>query len=569
MKRAAGITVGVLVLLATSGSALAATDTLVTSGAPQAPGTFPQNKQNEPGLALDPSHPTRIVAGANEEIDNALCGGSDCSFTPGVGDSGLYFSLGQTLGFNQPTYTGFSARLSPPGGPGAYPGPIGSVPWYWESGLVADGDPTLTFGPRPDSHGRFSWSNGSRLYYSNLTANTATERRDQTFKGFEAIAVSTADNVEAAAAGGSAGKAAWTRPVVVSSERQTRKTFSDKPTVWADNAASSPYFGRVYDCYIQFKNESDNTPAPIVVGHSADGGKTWTRPVRVSPAPTGGAKNKDRQGCDVNTDSRGRVYAAWWSTKSGQSMLLLARSDDGGDSFDKPRPIASVVDVGVPDKATTDIVFDGYAGARTDSFPVMDIANGAPTGQGASNKIAITWADARHGLNHEEALVEYSTNRGDSFSAPDSVAQAGDRPGFPAIALSPNGQRAYVVYMGFTAPFRETTSQPRPMQGVVRSGLATPGSAFTTLHRGTSGDARGASSNDLTDEFLGDYNWIAATNSSAVAVWNDVRAADDCPAIDAYRQSLIDGTPIPPPAPNACGNRFGNSDIYGARVASP
>jgi hypothetical protein len=356
---------------------------------------------------------------------------------------------------------------------------------------------------------------------------------------------------------------------VISQARQSSTTFSDKPTIWADNAATSPFFGRVYDCYTQFKSQQANGPAPIAISHSTDGGATWSRPATLS-ASVNNKNGSGRQGCDVNTDSKGRVYAVWESTKNGTSSVqLMSRSDDGGVTFDSPRQIASVVDVGVPDKATTDFVFDGYAGARTDSFPSLDIANGAPSGQGASNKIAISWADARHGVNHEEALVEYSANRGDTFSAPDSVAQAGDRPDFPAIALSPNGQRAYVVYDGFTAPFRTTTSDPRPMQGVVRSGLATPGSAFTTLHRGASGDARGSSANALDSEFLGDYNWVAATNGDAVAVWNDVRSADDCPAIDAYRQSLIDGAPITKPAPNACGNRFGNSDVYGVRVAAP
>jgi hypothetical protein len=107
---------------------------------------------------------------------------------------------------------------------------------------------------------------------------------------------------------------------------------------------------------------------------------------------------------------------------------------------------------------------------------------------------------------------------------------------------------------------------------VVRSGTPTPGDTFTTEHRGTSGDARGSSANALDSEFIGDYNWIVATNSFAVATFNDVRAADDCHPIDVYRQALIDGstTATPPapndPAPDGCGNRFGNTDIYGVKV---
>jgi hypothetical protein len=61
-----------------------------------------------------------------------------------------------------------------------------------------------------------------------------------------------------------------------------------------------------------------------------------------------------------------------------------------------------------------------------------------------------------------------------------------------------------------------------------------------------------------------------ATNDFGAAVWNDARNADDCPAIDAYRQSLTTNTPLPTPNPRVdCPERFGNTDIDGARVADP
>jgi hypothetical protein len=53
-------------------------------------------------------------------------------------------------------------------------------------------------------------------------------------------------------------------------------------------------------------------------------------------------------------------------------------------------------------------------------------------------------------------------------------------------------------------------------------------------------------------------------------VWNDVRRAADCPAIDAWRLSLRTGTSAPRPAPQAdCPAPFGNSDIFGAAVTDP
>ena len=70
---------------------------------------------------------------------------------------------------------------------------------------------------------------------------------------------------------------------------------------------------------------------------------------------------------------------------------------------------------------------------------------------------------------------------------------------------------------------------------------AGPG-AWTTLHRSPVGDPRASSQNDLQAEFLGDYVYADATNTYGTGVWNDVRAGQDCPAIDTWRQELRDGT---------------------------
>jgi hypothetical protein len=553
-------------------------DTRVNVGSPTTP--FPQNKQNEPGLAVDAHNPLVLAAGSNDEIDIEACNAGDptiCPFTLGVGTSGIYFSFDGGHTWVQPTYTGWTARdcLGPaPCTP--HVGPIGTLPKYFESGLVSDGDPALAFGPRPDSSGHFSWANGSRLYYANLTSNFSALRSEEAFQGSEAAAVSRTDNLAAAAAGNAS---AWFAPVIVT--RQNAALFSDKEGIWADNAESSPFFGNVYLCNVAFRGVGLGfTPEPVVFTRSTDGGSTWTNHRQLSAA-TNNNQTGGRQGCAVRTDSGGVVYVYWVGTdiQTRQTVFFQARSFDGGVNFERPSPVAVVQGVGLFDPNTGRFSFDGVAGARTDSFPSVDIANGAPTGTDATNEIALAWSngptpsDTNPGPN-EQALVQFSLNKGVTWSAPVNAAPAGDRPDFPAVAISPNGTDLYITYDNFLQPWQHSAlSPPRLMQGVVRhADVGTGGvpGAWADLHRAPTGDARGSSQNGLTAEFLGDYNYAVATRTFGAATWNDVRNAADCAAIDAFRQSLVVGAPIAPPAPNTvCPATFGNSDIFGESFPDP
>jgi hypothetical protein len=522
------------------------------------PTPYLPNAVNEPALAIDANHPTVLAAGANDLVDSAPCNGSSCDLTPDIGISGIYFSLNQGESWVQPTYTGLTARSGTP-----QPGPINTLPWYYENGMSSHGDPALAFGPRPDANGSFSWANGSRLYYANLAFPIAGRAP---FTGASAVAVSRTDNVAAAAAGD---KGAWMAPVIVT--RQNPALLSDKEDIWADNAATSPHFGNVYVCNVAFRSIG-GAPEPVVFSRSTDGGATWRQ--RQLSAATNNAQTGGRQGCAIRSDSTGTVYVVWEGTDihTRQSVFYLARSFDGGNNFERPRAVVDVVDVGVPDPVSGRIVFDGYAGTRTDSFPSLGVANGAPTGAGATNTLVLTWPDARNGLNHEQALVRTSTNQGLSWSAPVNAAEAGDRPDNPAVAISPTGSDLYLVYNGYLQPFQTTTANPRRMQGVVRHANLSAGGAvgaWSTLHRGAVGDARGTT-RTLNREAVYDYNYAAATRTYGAAVWMDVRNAADCPAVDAYRQSLIDGTPIAAPSPlTDCPAQFGNEDIYGGTYLDP
>src|SRR5262249_34808060 len=212
-------------------------------------------------------------------------------------------------------------------------------------------------------------------------------------------------------------------------------------------------------------------------------------------------------------------------------------------------------------------VEDGIAGARMDLTPApsVDIANGAPTGAGATNEIVDTWADGRSGLNNEKVMLSYSTNGGDSWSDPTAISSSGDRGYYAAAAISPICQALYIVYNAFTTPYRTNTADPRSLVGVMlHADIGVDGAPtnWTELHRSPPGDPRG-STDTGTAEFLGDYVYAIATSTYGAAVWNDTRNAADCPAMDAWRMLLRGGPPPPLPAPqHDCPFTFGIGDFF-------
>jgi len=552
----------------------------VTSTSPTSP--FSQNKQNEPAVAVDANHNNIVVAGSNDEIDEQACSSQfpshPCPFTPGVGVSGVYFSFNSGKSWTQPTYTGYTARgctadfTTPVSACAQTEGPIGTLPWYEEGGLVSDGDPGVAFGPAPGPHG-FSWSNGDRLYYSNLTSNFPT---GGSFKGFEAIAVSRMDNPTP---GSIAKKSSWMKPVVIS--RQSNTTFSDKSQVWADNAASSPFFGNVYVCWAMFQGQEKGNAAPaaLQVAVSRDGGATWTQR-QISAAANNGRRNPP-DGCTIRTDSLGNAYVFGVGTvqSAGQQPFeLMSVSRNGGATWSAQTPVVGPVhQPGIFDPVQGSATIDGVAGARSDLAPApsVDIANGAPTGNGATNHMVMSFVSSQVAANENpHVYFTESSDQGATWATPQQIETAGDRGFYTAPAISPDGRTVYVVYNAFTTPYQTDTSSPRNLVGVVKRGTVSSGvtGSWSTLNRGATGDARGSSANVLDSEFLGDYVYAAASNTFGVAVWNDARNAQDCPAVDTYRENLqlgITPNPVPNP-PTSCpaNSTFGNSDIYSFSNAS-
>src|SRR5215831_12800565 len=177
---------------------------------------FPQNKQNESPMAVSPQNPLVAITGANDEIQEPDCtpatgGSSSCPFNPTTNTSGVYWTKNGGLTWGQTI-----------------------LPWFQQAGITSDGDPTVTFGPKPGPNG-FNWSNGVRAYFGSLAgAPTFGPAK-------ELLAVSFSDDC----ADATVSTCTWSGPVVATT-KDNPVSFNDKIALWADQNSSSPNFGTLY-----------------------------------------------------------------------------------------------------------------------------------------------------------------------------------------------------------------------------------------------------------------------------------------------------------------------------------
>ena len=260
--------------------------------------------------------------------------------------------------------------------------------------------------------------------------------------------------------------------------------FSDKEQIWADNAATSDFFGNVYVCFGNFVGGSGagTNAVRLTLARSTDGGTTWSSVVvegNQDAASGNWASASGATGCTIRTDSEGTVYLFWhgFNMQTKEEGIFQSRSFDGGATFEDRQKLFTVHPTGVFDPVIGRNSMDGVAGARSDLSPApsVDIANGAPTGTGATEQIVMTWVDGLE-LNNEHVMFSTSSNGGDTWADPISVeTNASDRGYYAAAAISPDGTDAWLVYNAFTAPYQTTTSTQRPLLAVVAHANVTSG----------------------------------------------------------------------------------------------
>jgi putative Ig domain-containing protein len=371
--------------------------------------------ENEPSVALNPSDPHHLAAGANEQL------------ATGVNWLGVYTSSDDGLS--------------------------------WMNGLI----PTQGLTSYSDaSDPAVSFSQNGTLYYVGLAFNTNFQR-GTAIDGTVFVSKSTDDG------------SSFPQTTIVSSS--SGKIFNDKPYLAVDET-NGPFEGTVYVSWTRFMTSGSSTTSDIMVSYSRDGGRSFSFPTKVSSSllnqgslpvvgPGGdlyvvwndlsNSRIMEAKATDggvsfsgpvavssyvplpmflpnslfrVNSnpaaaadDTNGNVYAAWADYRTGYAEILSSRSLDGGTTWSKP--------IRVNDDNTTNDHF----------FPWMAMSHGL---------LSIVFYDRRLDPQNHFIDVFYaeSVDGGSSFSPNIRVTDVSSNP--DAVVFS-NGESFIGDYIGIAS----------------------------------------------------------------------------------------------------------------------
>ena len=460
-------------------------------------GVFPNNKQNEPTIAVSPDG-VHLVAGANDEQEQPDCGPgprrgltalpSNCSFFDGVGTDGVYVS---SDGGRSWTNTGLIDR---------------QAAWL-ASPFVSDGDPVVAFGPGPDGRGGFT-ATSPRVYYQSLASYKAGQSPfNGGFGGAETIVVSHSDDFGLT----------WSAPAIAG-PRTNPITFNDKNAMAVDDNLGSPFYGRVYSSWTSFRSATatGNGNEPVLTAYSPDGGATFSAPKQLSPAANNGTGN-GRQGSAIATTPDGTAMVAF---EQGAAQVV-AVSRDGGTGWSRPGVIGPVADI-----------LDPIPGAtfRTNSFASL-------SGDPSVRKGGVAYASWVTRTATGADVVLYKTvNHGVSWAKQPAVYSGTTTTGYPffqGMDVAPNG-RVDLAWQALKAVNPATFGTGNASIDAYYTG----GGPFRKVS-GQSSDPAVSAQNNLQRQFWGDYSTLVSTSTTAWFISTDSRNGVGCPKVDAYQRFLV------------------------------
>ena len=391
--------------------------------------------QNETAIAVDPSNPNRIVAGANDYVTRTWActiGSTPCSAL-GDGYSGTYFS-------NDGGAT-WCCTSSDPAHLGTL---IPGVEHLTGGPYDAGGDPSVAF----DSQGN--------AYYAGL--------------GFDRTSPPSTVTVSKGTFDGG-GNLSWSAPTFINPSTSP-STLNDKEWIAVDTNPSSPFLDRIYVSWTRFLFNAHSgayTQSPIFFAYSDDGGSTFSTPKAVS-----GNVLYD-QGSRPVVGPDGSVYVFWdGATRlSTLDSTWVVKSTDGGVTWGKPVQVSTLNE----SEPLANTAF------RLNSFPA---AAAAPNGdlyatwttETSDGSVAVYSKSTNGGANWTTPARVFAPSQrdpigypvaqpsGGTLNAPDPAGPVEDV--FPAVSVGANGHVVFGAYRGdVVSPWQTCAASPPPPEGRV------------------------------------------------------------------------------------------------------
>jgi hypothetical protein len=543
-----------------------------TSTAPDVPGDGDSDSNdggafrqgNEPTVAIDPTNPELVFAAWNDYCDSDLGGGW----------MGLAFSTNSGEDWTPSKIPGYPSDTSAEGM---------ASPLHLRQAEA--GDPLLAF----DGDGR--------LFAGGIAFNRVNPQNGDVWVASYAATPHASGYPKD-----------YLRTVVVGQGTPALNgIFEDKPSMEVDRTGGE-FDGNVYICWSRFVGFGGRTK--ISFARSTDSGQTFSRPIELS-------FGKDVQGCDIAIESDGDVYVTWGTRNTPAAIdaqgLAIARSDDGGASFEPSHQIATFTRYFPSDGARDcgDGPFlcpSGFVFFRVPLEPrvtadqsgmlpgIYATYNAVDPATVVASNSSYSSAGANSGfVGRSVAYVIRSIDDGATWSAPIPVDPAGGRGhqffsdvdalGGKLVAIWQDNRTddAYSVQL----PIGNTRdAQGRP----VASGTDVVGTYASVSDNGTSFTPLGEMSSATHQPsyemfgnrhipFQGDYNWIALAFDGARSLfgymgWTDNR--DVLPGVDIRETDYVDGFDVhqcrTPAAlePDTCPNAHGlDQNIYGQSLTLP
>jgi hypothetical protein len=567
----------------------------VTDPAQDAPTPTPFNdegggerQQNEPTVAVDPMHPSRITAGSN-----------DYCAVPTTTDAyaGFYYSSDGGASWTDSLLPGYPTDTSAEGSD------CSISPQHCL--VINSGDPVQ------------AWDRWGHVFYGVLGFNRARPGNGSIFAArYDWATAATAPDYR------------WTALVARGTPSQPfAGVFNDKVQLETDRGVNSPYagnasrpWGNVYICWARFTGVGGNNG--VFFSRSTNGGRTYSHPQKISESVHGS------QFCDIAVTSNGTVFVAWRSFSGRgakqRDAVVWTKSTNGGATFSKPAIATGFIhwDVGdvaaapeAREEAMEEACEEGdgiecaeHEGAERDQSAARDCGDGPFVCESGyvffreDSQVRIT-ADPTDTAHPRAAYVVYNA------TVPGTQTPTGTTYGTVEPGIGSQGQIYFIRTMNgggnWTAPARITPAQSKGHQffpdidanagdlHVVwqdsRSDTATgppstpsggdyrtvpisnrwvasnpPGS--TSVGVGVGLETFYASSDDLGDgwtqqlvseqsqmpqyeqfgnrdiPFFGDYNYISAVGSKVAMTWTDQRDPDETKPGTDPRYTNGDGT---------------------------